>query len=231
MGIGVQVIADLLTLKKSGALDGCRRVIEIGSQQLANSALDAGDTLDELYERCSRPGVALGEPTVDFTTEAPPSRAFWESLGFEYAAVDFSGHRESLAVDLNSQSVPENMKGRFDLVINAGTTEHVANQDNAFRVIHDLAAANGVMYHEVPSGSWDHGLINYTPKFFFRLMQYNDYRKLILRERRPEDMTIRAALQKRSARAFVTPLDVPPELVPLRHRNPWRALRRISGIG
>ena len=105
-----------------------------------------------------------------------------------------------------------------DLIINTGTTEHVANQGNAFRVIHDLSAVGGLMYHEVPAGSWDHGLINYGPRFFQCLQQQNDYEQVLYRGRRENDMTIRSALRKRDNNDFVIPLDVPPELLPDRRK-------------
>jgi hypothetical protein len=54
------------------------------------------------------------------------------------------------------------MRDAFDLVINAGTTEHVSNQENAFRVIHDLTKRGGMMNHEVPAGGMiDHGFFSY----------------------------------------------------------------------
>jgi cyclopropane fatty-acyl-phospholipid synthase-like methyltransferase len=53
-------------------------------------------------------------------------------------------------LDLNHDIVPEDWRSRFDLLINAGTTEHVVNHDNAFRVMHDLVKVGGFMIHEVP---------------------------------------------------------------------------------
>jgi hypothetical protein len=61
-------------------------------------------------------------------------------------------HRGVTALDLNRDQVPYKLKAAFDLVVNAGTTEHVVTQDNAFRVIHDLTKAGGVMLHELPGG-------------------------------------------------------------------------------
>ena len=49
-------------------------------------------------------------------------------------------------------------------------------------MIHDLTRPGGVMYHEVPGGSCsDHGFVAYQPKFFHRLMQQNDYQKLMFK--------------------------------------------------
>ena len=49
MGLGSGFLDDLIELKRIGALDGVRRVVEIGSQQLADSLLTSDKLLDELY--------------------------------------------------------------------------------------------------------------------------------------------------------------------------------------
>jgi hypothetical protein len=87
-----------------------------------------------------------------------------------------------------------------------------------------------VMFHEVPAGSWNHGLINYTPKFFLLLHKQNDYQQVYMRERTDDDMFIRVALRKRLNREFATPLDVPPEVMPLKYKQPWRTIRRIAKL-
>jgi hypothetical protein len=63
--------------------------------------------------------------------------------------------------------------------VNFGTTEHVANQLNAFKLIHDLAAKGCIMVHTLPShGQFNHGLVNYNPKLFWMLAHSNGYRLL-----------------------------------------------------
>jgi hypothetical protein len=231
MGLRREFLEDLLTLKRLGALDKARRVIEIGSQQLADSFLAATDLLNQTYQIFGRPRVELGSPSGgDFAGTAPPSKPFWTSIGFDYAAIDYDGHRHSIPLDLNTDRVPEKLRQQFDLVVNTGTTEHIANQAQAFRIIHDLTRMGGVMFHEVPAGSWNHGLINYTPKFFLMLHKLNDYEQVYMRERTDGDMFIRVALRKRLNREFATPLDVPPEVMPLKYRQPWRTIRRIARL-
>ena len=65
------------------------------------------------------------------------------------------------------------------MVTNFGTTEHIANQLNAFKIIHDLTAPGGIMIHAVPAqGLVNHGLLKYNPKWFWMLARSNDYRWL-----------------------------------------------------
>lgn len=242
MGLGCLFLAELLDLKRSGALNG-RRVVEIGAQQLANSFLD-DPRLPEVYAEFAAKPITLGTSVdcgrvgaVDLQPkDAPSSERFWRSIGFDYAAVEYNGHRGVISLDLNRDAVPAEMRGQFDLVVNTGTTEHVANQENAFRVIHDLTAPKGIMIHEVPGGGMmSHGLFNYNLKFFHMLCKYNNYQVIKLAtvpsgpvSVSPDvigsnlrwgggdlcaqitvyDFTLTAILRK-TDRDFMTPLDIP----------------------
>ena len=183
MGLGGGFLVDLIELKRGGHLAEATKVIEIGAQQLADSFLTSDGLLEEVFALFGRSRPDLGKPHGSFlmAEDAPSSRRFWSALGFDYAALDFDGHRDSIAVDLNRDSVPAEFAGAFDLVVNTGTTEHIANQDNAFRVIHDLTRKGGVAYHELPGGMTDHGLINYNPRFFWKLRNANDYELLSMK--------------------------------------------------
>lgn len=246
MGLSSNFVCDLAELKRRGATDGLASVMEIGAQQLSNSLLRSTDLTDDLFRLYNRPSPpSLGTATIEgsldgverLPDDAPSSRIFWESLGFRYAALDFDGHRDSTAIDLNKDAVPRRLRGNFGLVVNTGTTEHVANQDNAFRVIHDLAAVGGVMIHEVPgSGMLTHGLFGYNLQFFWLLCRENEYEVIYLKIHShpptaiPDNIfasniqfsgaqhvsitevpvfSIRAALRKKNDRPFVTPLDIP----------------------
>jgi hypothetical protein len=243
MGLGPGFLTDLIEMKRGGRLTRGLKIMEIGAQQLADSLLQANDLLDDLYAIFAKPRPDLGVPSGGsvLSDNAPSSRVFWKSLGFEYAALDFDGHRDSVAIDLNHDPVPQAFKNSFDLVVNTGTTEHIANQDNCFRVIHDLACKGGVMYHELPAGMTDHGLINYNPRFFWKLRDANDYEVLSMKllsagtvpvpdhiiennKRYDEgarlDVTalpafaIRIAFRKRNRQPFASPLDLPDALMP-----------------
>lgn len=178
MGLTLTILDELLRLKYEGALDHVRRVVDIGAQQLTDDLLAADWRLNELYRLFGRPRVDLGRPVgrENFTDRAPSAAAFWRSLGMEYTAIDYAAGADVVVLDLNRGRVPWRLRGRFDLVINAGTTEHVVNQGCAFKIIHDLARPGALMIHEVPAaGLMPHGLINYDLKFFWHLCRENSY--------------------------------------------------------
>ena len=109
--------------------------------------------------------------------DAPAARAFWKWLGFDYAAIDIDGSADSIPLDLNYDHAPRAAKGKYHLVTNYGTTEHVANQVNAFKIVHDLTTPGGLMIHNLPmQGMLNHGFVNYNPKFFWLLGRSNGYR-------------------------------------------------------
>jgi hypothetical protein len=187
MAMGSGDVEIVRRLKQEGYLEGPLSVIEIGAQQLANSLLAAQESLEgvgdlfDAFRPCPLPGAIptqIGDGGSEHLAEnAPAAREFWRWLGFDYAAIDIDGSPESIPLDLNYDSTPENRLSKYQLVTNFGTTEHVANQLNAFKIIHDLVACGGVMIHNLPmQGMLNHGLVNYNPKFFWMLARSNGYR-------------------------------------------------------
>jgi hypothetical protein len=237
----------LLTyLRNKREISGAGRVMEIGAQQLSRTFLRSTGEIEELGRLFGISGpyqmVAEGEPDhapdALLAPDAPRSRDFWRWLGYRYSSIDIDGSADSIPIDLNCDPVPASALGRYDLVVNAGTTEHVANQVNAFKIIHDLAKVDGIMVHNLPSqGMLNHGLINYNPKFFWMLSRSNGYRMVYfsflseaqcypvpddivseMAKFRPDASTavphefrnaaVVVALQKQFDKPFVAPLDV-----------------------
>jgi len=186
MGFGRSAIELLIHLRERKYVPLNPYMIELGAQQLNNSLLRS----EQLVRRAqaafgaARP-FALPSPRPSMTLpwgeellahDAPLAREFWVSLGFDYSAIDVDGTPGSIALDLNYDEVPPELRHKYGLVTNLGTTEHVCNQLNAFRVVHDLASIGAVMIHEVPAGgSLNHGLFNYNFKFFWHLARSNEY--------------------------------------------------------
>ncbi|MDA0226402.1 MAG: hypothetical protein O2975_09865, partial [Proteobacteria bacterium] len=61
-------------------------------------------------------------------------------------------------------------------MLNFGTTQHILNQYNSFKVIHDATRLGGFIHHSLPGvGYSDHGYITYTARCFFDIAGYNEY--------------------------------------------------------
>jgi hypothetical protein len=96
--------------------------------------------------------------------------------GLKYISIDYLKFPHCMLLDLNRDSLPAEHVGRYKFVSNTGTSEHVLNQYNTFKIIHEATADNGIMYHGLPmSGMFEHGLFNYNAKFFWALAKANDY--------------------------------------------------------
>lgn len=99
-----------------------------------------------------------------------------ERAGFRYESIDIARGYRTRIVNLNRAALPADMVGAFDSVINFGTTEHILNQMNAFKAIHDATKPGGLIWNQVPSvGYTDHGYFTYTGRFFFDLAGHNRY--------------------------------------------------------
>jgi hypothetical protein len=184
MAIGLYDLHCLIKLTRDGYVKRGGAVAELGAQQLNKSFFsdealihEVGQLFGTLIPIPLKPGQ-YGEGR-DLDASDPPARGFWEWVGFEYLAIDIDGSPYSLPLDLNYDEVPRAKRQHFSLVTNYGTTEHVCNQLNAFKIAHDLCAKNGVMLHVLPlQGNFNHGLVNYNPKFFWMLARSNGYRWL-----------------------------------------------------
>jgi hypothetical protein len=249
MGIGHDLIYDLIALKRGRHLDNCRSVIEVGAQQLSQFFLADSRGLSEL---CNVFGIAQPNVAYDIKethlahgalqhqrADAPYAGDFWRSLGLRYASIDIDGSPGSIPLDLNFDGVPLEHRKQYDLVTNFGTTEHVCNQFNAFKVIHDLTRRGGLMMHNLPAqGMMNHGLVNYNPKFFWMLARSNGYEVLVVKmspagvnyplpdnirdelsddpssrqavaSYRTEDVGLKVIMRKRFDVEFIPPIDVP----------------------
>jgi hypothetical protein len=108
-----------------------------------------------------------------------PSRHLHECLGFKYDCVDIDGNFGSLTLDLNFDSVPADRCGKYGLTTNHGTNEHILDQRNTFKAIHDFTAPGGLMLHALPfTVHLEHGFFNYQPNLFDALARYNEYQTL-----------------------------------------------------
>ncbi len=191
MGISQHDLELLIELRRQKHIPLNRYVAELGAQQLSNSFLRSDDLVRraEAAFGAARPYVlpVPGPATVSIEhmelldDAAPFARDFWIALGFDYTSIDVDGSPGSIPLDLNYDRVPGDLRGKYGLVTNLGTTEHVCNQMNAFKIVHDLAAPGAVMIHHLPAGGMlNHGLVNYNPKFFWYLARSNDYKWLYM---------------------------------------------------
>jgi hypothetical protein len=180
MAYGLGLLSQIEQWVDAGLVPGFglgNRVAELGSQMV-----NPGTPIDAIlrFIRTFKPAfdgseISDGLPVNSFGIAY--AAEIWRRCGVDYVSYDITEAPHSRLFDLNFHTVPEQERQSADLVTNIGTTEHVANQLNAFRTIHDLLKVGGVAIHSVPfAGMLNHALFNYQPKFFFSLIVNNRYR-------------------------------------------------------
>jgi hypothetical protein len=161
--------------KRFGAIRPGVAVLDIGASQLFCE--DDPGSLNRFLRHFGASPYA--EDELSQMAKGAFAGTLFERAGFRYRAIDINPHPSTLRIDLNLGTLPFWHRRRYSLVLNCGTTEHVLNQYNAFRLIHDATAVGGLMYHGVPmAGDFSHGFISYHPKVFTKMQQVNEYELL-----------------------------------------------------
>lgn len=95
------------------------------------------------------------------------AKDMYKAKGVRHTSIDINGLDGALKLDLD-KDIPSNLHGKFDVITNYGTTEHVNNQYSVFKNIHNMGKVGCVMFHGVPLvGNWPkHCRYYYSEKFF-----------------------------------------------------------------
>lgn len=167
-------------------------------------AIDATDLFFLLREAKDRPfaGAVLTLGKQDITVDAPMFRrlaarvgfapaveptdgpgpltdgVLFRALGFSDAqSLDLSAYEGADVLhDLNSPDVPSEACGRYDVVFDRGTSEHVFHTPNVLTAAARLVRTGGRIIHFSPSTNHlDHGFFMFTPRLFHDFYKANDF--------------------------------------------------------
>jgi len=169
-------------------------VIEFGNQTFdptisGNITSEEDRVLPPVLRYLEKSGKPYDLPAIErlaalsVEEQKPCTAAFFKALGFaSYDAIDVNSRYGSLIMDLNVDLRERYGFDRtFDLVTNNGTGEHIFNQYQVFRNMHNLTRAGGVMLFVLPFHNWmNHGFFNFNPILFGDLAAANGYRILRL---------------------------------------------------
>lgn len=110
-----------------------------------------------------------------------------------YKSLDPFDPRGDYKYDLGSE-VPD--IGKFDVVTNFGTSEHVFNIANVFKTAYDLLPVGGIMLNALPAfGDINHGFYNIHPVAYFLLAKHSGFE--IVDFQYVDDITAKTELAKR----------------------------------
>lgn len=105
------------------------------------------------------------------------AKRVYEERGVQHTSFDLNGLDGALPIDLG-QPMPIIYINQFDVVTNYGTIEHINNQFQAFKNIHDICRKGGIMIQLLPLvENWpNHGRYHYSENFVKKLAQLCNYR-------------------------------------------------------
>ena len=179
MGIGKSAAHLLMKNLVHYPLSGSRRILTLGRQDIAI-------TMKDLRQLAQHVGLNLVPiDTVELSPRPVHAAAEWISdvtlfraLGFsDVVSLDASGFEgASFTFDLNSVSLPADLRGSFEWVLDPGTMEHVFSVPNVLRNIWSALECGGRAVHISPSSNWiDHGFYMYSPTLFYDFYVQNNW--------------------------------------------------------
>lgn len=131
------------------------------------------------YAKTGGKMLELGNQTIYFGNDyGKPAKPMFEAKGFQHISVDINGQDGVIKTDLSKQNDLTKHIGKFDIVTDFGTSEHVQKSYyNCWWTKHFNCKEGGYIVSENPkTGNWKgHGFWYVTEKFFKNLAQSQGY--------------------------------------------------------
>jgi hypothetical protein len=175
MAIGSMHIEWLSALALKSKVPQSAAVLDLGPQDLWIER----EPLRRVARRHLSPQVCNETIDAIFGSDPKPKAdaqlAFYSIFGGgSYRSLDLTDPRADFSFDLNFP-MPDSV-GKYDVVTNFGTTEHVFNIGQSFENIHNLLKIGGLVLHALPGyGYIDHGFYNIHPCAYLDMAKANEY--------------------------------------------------------
>jgi SAM-dependent methyltransferase len=168
--LGLARGAVALLIEESARRKYFGNIATLGVQRVYLSAAD----LARQFQRFEvKPALMLdgGRKPID-------DRLLFKALGFEklerFDYSDFEGAEH--VVDLNRDGLPQQVREKFDVVLDSGTLEHVFHVPNALKNIISLVKVGGrVIFLSPSSNHLDHGFYMFSPTIFVDYFLVNKF--------------------------------------------------------
>ena len=170
MGVTRETLVHYKKLRERGDLDFTKdlKIMELGAQTVHFD--------DKPFFRTHLSALGLNPELAEQYNYDMSCKSMHRSWGHDYTSIDLDPlDPESLQWDLNYISCPDEHLGKYDIVTNHGTTEHLIGQVTSFKLMHDLMKVGGISIHVLPCLEANHGFYSYSPVFFECLAKFNDY--------------------------------------------------------
>ena len=165
MGIDRYSLEFLIDVRKSGVEFG--NTITLGRQDL----LVEYSAIEDIFQRYSIPYTE--EIITNFyKTNNQFSEPLMEYIGAKNCqSIDFSDFENANIVHDLNRPIDDNLKYRFDTVIDGGTLEHVFNFPQAIKNCMEMLITGGHFISITPTNNFmGHGFYQFSPELFFRVL-------------------------------------------------------------
>ena len=168
---------------------GRKQVLTLGVQ---TCKFDYG-TIEKLLQRRRFPYTPLPSEATEKTTgffadhmlrNYIHQRTFFQMLGFSrenIRAMDASAYEGAEFVHDLNQPVPGALTQSFDLILDAGTIEHVYSTKDAMFAIAQMCRLGGLVVHDSPVDLINHGFVNYNVRFFYNFYLANGFEAVAMK--------------------------------------------------
>lgn len=176
MGLAKGSVSILLNESARKPFSG--EVLTLGKQDVYFSAA-------QLSEMSKRYGANLS-PAAEALSAKPEFAALgyisddylFTRLGFSTInCLDYSDFEGADIIhDLNAPEAPENLRAKYDLIVDGGTLEHVFHLPNALNNLFQMLKVGGRVVHILPACNMiDHGFYMFSPTLFLDFYGANNY--------------------------------------------------------
>jgi len=126
---------------------------------------------------------------MDNSISEKTGKEYFKNLGLKHISVDINGLDGALPLDLRKPEQFIKWHNYFDIITNAGTTEHIEPKNfqyDCFSIVHNCLKLKGIAIHFLPDinelnkkGCWKGHCFNYYSYDFFKILSERNNYKLV----------------------------------------------------
>ena len=163
MGLLIDNVRFMLDARQKGCQFG--RVATIGRQNLFVRPSE----VSRLCQEFSDLGVSIEDTPTVFGDYC--ERFLKHCLGSDTVdSIDFSDYEQASVLHDMNYPIPTDMHGAYDVVIDAGSLEHIFNIPVAFANCMQMVRKGGYVFLFLPANNLcGHGFYQFSPEFFYRV--------------------------------------------------------------
>jgi len=158
LGIARGAVSLLFELKSKHVLSGSvcqlgKQTIHVSKEQLSAAARKLG----------------FGNIASNVPGKSVDDQALFHALGYDTVeSLDYSNFENATHILDFNNPIPDRFHGKYDLVFDGGTMEHIFNLPESLRNIHKMLKPGGLVIHASPSSNHvDHGFYMFSPTLFY----------------------------------------------------------------